>query len=511
MNGDAQSTGYGRGGSGPSYFDDNYPTSGSPRAMSPDDAHSTVSAPSLERRKSSKSKSKRRSGVYEEPADFDDNRSIHSAATEPASSSSSSKKEKKGGLFGLFSRKSSDGDKRDQSFLGDRVEDLPLLPPSTRQNSALSASALEEQDHGTPASAEAGDRAVTADDLAQSAPSTGSVYTEAVPGSVNVDIWGDPMDGVSEQPDLSEDVWGDEEFADRPSLPREATADPSLDPMAAPVEGATPARTGGPMTNVQEDFDDWFGSTDPTPKAPLLLKGKKGKKAKKGKAAQTKSSAPSSPVAESLKEEIEVPPTPSKETPAVLEVQEAEKTGDLPVEDVATKDVAIDASTEPTTGTVESTQAIKLTKQDDKPAEPASTDPSLTAPASESSAIDHMEDLSPDYLATRRPSLTPRPLSSTAVPLRFRPIPSSPSNPRERSMSFGSPGESAPLSPASVTGSNKKPRPRSSEFREVRPLYLVSRNSKLEDVEEQLPDLPDSKPSSRASSVQGSEDWHSAA
>jgi hypothetical protein len=43
------------------------------------------------------------------------------------------------------------------------------------------------------------------------------------------------------------------------------------------------------------------------------------------------------------------------------------------------------------------------------------------------------------------------------------------------------------------------------------PLYLVSRNSKLEDVEEQLPDLPDSKPSSRSSSVQGSEDWHSAA
>ena len=122
--------------------------------------------------------------------------------------------------------------------------------------------------------------------------------------------------------------------------------------------------------------------------------------------------------------------------------------------------------------------------------------------------------LSPDSLTfAQRPAISTRPLSSTSVPLRFKPIPSSPSLPKERSQSFGSAMESRPISPSSVSasGSHKKPRPRSSEFREVRPLYLVSRNSKLEDVEEQLPDLPDSKPSSRSSSVQGSEDWHSAA
>ncbi|KAM0704023.1 hypothetical protein Q7P35_008255 [Cladosporium inversicolor] len=530
-NDDAQSTGYGRGGQGPSYYDDDYPKTGSPRNMSPDDAKSTVSAPGLERRASSKSKSKRRSGVYEDAADFDDNRSIYSAATaapalerrtsskskrrsgvyedadfddtrsirssatEPPSSSS--KKEKKGGLFGLFSRKSSDGDKRDQSFLGDRVEDLPPLPLS--QTSAISASAQEEQDHGAPASADAVDQAVTNDTLPEDAPPAGSVYTEAVPGGVNMDIWGDPIGDTPAQPDNGEDVWGDEEFADRPSLPREAMVDPTLDSMAAPAEGATPARTGGPMTNVEEDFDDWFGSTDPTPKAPLLIKGKKGKKAKKGKAAQAKSSAPSSPapsspVAETSKEELVASPV---DVPAVSGTSEAEQTRDMSLEEAM--------STEPAKDATETTQISEPVARSANAVEPAST-----APLSDSHAVEHPEELFHDQFA-RRPSLTPRPLSSTAVPLRFRPIPSSPSYPKERSLSFGSPVESAPISPASVTGSNKKPRPRSSEFREVRPLYLVSRNSKLEDVEEQLPDLPDSKPSSRASSVQGSEDWHSAA
>ncbi|GAB7324711.1 hypothetical protein MBLNU13_g08574t2 [Cladosporium sp. NU13] len=534
-NGDAQSSGYGRGGRGPSYYDDDYPKTSSPRNMSPDDAKSSVSAPGLERRTSSKSRSKRRSGVYEDAADFDDNRSIYSAATaapalerrtsskskrrsgayedsadfddarsirssatEPASSSS--KKEKKGGIFGLFSRKSSDGDKRDQSFLGDRVEDLPPLPLS--QTSAISASAQEEQDNGTPASADAVDQAVTNDPLLQDAPKSGSIYTEAVPGGVNMDIWGDPMGDAAAQPDNGEDVWGDEEFADRPSLPREATLDPTLDPIAVPVEGATPARTGGPMTNLEEDFDDWFGSTDPAPKAPLLIKGKKGKKAKKGKAAQAKSStpsspAPSSPVAESSKELLTASPV---DLPAVSGTLEAEKTRDVSVEEAANKDLPVGQA-----DVTENPQVPGPEAQGDNAVEPAST-----APLSDAHAIEHPEEQFHDQF-TRRPSLTPRPLSSTAVPLRFRPIPSSPSHPKERSLSFGSNVESAPISPASATGSNKKPRPRSSEFREVRPLYLVSRNSKLEDVEEQLPDLPDSKPSSRASSVQGSEDWHSAA
>jgi hypothetical protein len=312
-----EATGYGRGGRGPSYYDDDYPSGGrrsspresprgsphgSRRAMSPDDtAQSAVSAPTLERRRSSKSKSKRSSGVYEGEVDFDDTRSIRSSATAPASSS---KKEKKGGLFGMFSRsKSIDGDKREQSFLGDRVEDLPPLPLDS-QASTISASAQEEQDRGTPAPAEAVEQAVIADAISQ---------------------------------------------------------------------------------------DD--------------------------------------------------------------------------------------------TKTIQSGEASE-------------------------------QALSPDSLTfAPRPAISTRPLSSTSVPLRFKPFPSSPSLPKERSQSFGSAADSRPESPSSVSasGSHKKPRPRSSEFREVMPLYLVSRNSKLEDVEEQLPDLPDSKPSSRSSSVQGSEDWHSAA
>ena len=100
---DVEATGYGRGGRGPSYYDDDYPSGarrsspresphGSPhgsrrRGMSPDDdtAQSAVSAPTLERRRSSKSKSKRSSGVYEGEVDFDDTRSIRSTATAPAS------------------------------------------------------------------------------------------------------------------------------------------------------------------------------------------------------------------------------------------------------------------------------------------------------------------------------------------------------------------------------------------------------------------------------------------
>ncbi|KAK4574005.1 hypothetical protein LTR86_001766 [Recurvomyces mirabilis] len=106
-----------------------------------------------------------------------------------------------------------------------------------------------------------------------------------------------------------------------------------------------------------------------------------------------------------------------------------------------------------------------------------------------------------------RPGLTGRPASATAVPLRF-PFGHAPPQPlKERSLSFGTPTQSS--TPTSPTSSHKKPRPTSSE---IRPLYLVERNRKVPDVEEEdmLPSLPSSKPSSRASSVQGSDDWHSA-
>ncbi|KAI7509534.1 hypothetical protein KC347_g5126 [Hortaea werneckii] len=94
-----------------------------------------------------------------------------------------------------------------------------------------------------------------------------------------------------------------------------------------------------------------------------------------------------------------------------------------------------------------------------------------------------------------------RPKSSTAVPLRFPFGQQS----KERSASFGG---TTPASPTTPTSKQKKPRPSSTE---IRPLYLVERNRPTPEVEETLPSLPSSKPSSRASSVQGSDEWHSAA
>ncbi|KAK4539671.1 hypothetical protein LTR36_010434, partial [Oleoguttula mirabilis] len=103
-----------------------------------------------------------------------------------------------------------------------------------------------------------------------------------------------------------------------------------------------------------------------------------------------------------------------------------------------------------------------------------------------------------------RPARLARPTSTTAIPLRF-PFGHHTPQQKERSGSFGSPVLSAPASPVSA---QKKPRPSSTE---IRPLYLVERNRKAPEVEDTLPSLPSSKTTSRASSVQGSDDWHSAA
>ncbi|KAI7718907.1 hypothetical protein KC353_g3396, partial [Hortaea werneckii] len=102
---------------------------------------------------------------------------------------------------------------------------------------------------------------------------------------------------------------------------------------------------------------------------------------------------------------------------------------------------------------------------------------------------------------TSRQTSPARPKSSTAVPLRFPFGQQS----KERSASFGG---TTPASPTTPTSKQKKPRPSSTE---IRPLYLVERNRPTPEVEETLPSLPSSKPSSRASSVQGSDEWHSAA
>lgn len=112
----------------------------------------------------------------------------------------------------------------------------------------------------------------------------------------------------------------------------------------------------------------------------------------------------------------------------------------------------------------------------------------------------------------QRPLISLRATSSTAIPLRFRRPPLSPQTPKDRSMSFTSPTVSSPLSPI-TTPRTRQGRPHSTEFKtnEFRPLYLLERNRKPSDVEEEkLPSLPSSKTTSRASSVEGSEEYESA-
>lgn len=123
------------------------------------------------------------------------------------------------------------------------------------------------------------------------------------------------------------------------------------------------------------------------------------------------------------------------------------------------------------------------------------------------------EALSPplEHMTPARPIVPLRISSSTAVPLRFRRPPTSPSLPKERSASFSSSVAQSPSSPITP----KAKRPLSSEFMhstEFRPLYLLERTRKPqnEEAEQDLPSLPPSR-STSSSSLQSSEDWQSAA
>ncbi|KAI4765166.1 hypothetical protein E4T52_02590 [Aureobasidium sp. EXF-3400] len=123
------------------------------------------------------------------------------------------------------------------------------------------------------------------------------------------------------------------------------------------------------------------------------------------------------------------------------------------------------------------------------------------------------EALSPplEHMTPARPIVPLRVSSSTAVPLRFRRPPTSPSFPKERSASFSSSVAQSPSSPITP----KAKRPLSTEFMhstEFRPLYLLERTRKPQDqeAEQNLPSLPPSR-STSSSSLQSSEDWQSAA
>ncbi|WPB06747.1 uncharacterized protein RHO25_011407 [Cercospora beticola] len=137
-------------------------------------------------------------------------------------------------------------------------------------------------------------------------------------------------------------------------------------------------------------------------------------------------------------------------------------------------------------------------------------------------AVIEEEDSSPQTPAPvlekpARPVSIGRPGSSTAVPLRLPGhAPTTPGG-KERAKSFSSPlmtapGGSSVTSPATPGSSrSRQSRPHSSEIKSgIMPLYLVERSRPVQEVEDTLPSLPSSKPSSRASSVQGSDEYESA-
>ncbi|KAI9679699.1 MAG: hypothetical protein M1822_007305 [Bathelium mastoideum] len=112
----------------------------------------------------------------------------------------------------------------------------------------------------------------------------------------------------------------------------------------------------------------------------------------------------------------------------------------------------------------------------------------------------------------QRPPMQPRFSSSTAVPLRFRRPPGSPAT-RENVL-LSSPAAASPTGPEMLQ--RRGSRPHSGDFsmhgNEIRPLYLLERNRKTPDPEEmeQLPSLPSSHTSSRASSVHDTDEYQSA-
>ncbi|KAF2487241.1 hypothetical protein BDY17DRAFT_6912 [Neohortaea acidophila] len=128
--------------------------------------------------------------------------------------------------------------------------------------------------------------------------------------------------------------------------------------------------------------------------------------------------------------------------------------------------------------------------------------PDIQAPQLQSPSV-----LTESEKSQRRMSVN-RPVSNTAVPLRLPGHhPLTPSPRVDRIASFGNPLTSSPSTPTSGQRTRQS-RPPSTE---IRPLYLLERNRKPQDVEDSLPSLPSSKPSSRASSRVGSDEYESAA
>lgn len=119
------------------------------------------------------------------------------------------------------------------------------------------------------------------------------------------------------------------------------------------------------------------------------------------------------------------------------------------------------------------------------------------------------DDNSPPQEATLV-SQSPRTPSATAIPLRFRCWPHSPTSSRD--LSQQTPAVDSP--PTNTPTRSRGSRPASTEFKnsdEFRPLYLLERNRKVPELDDSLPSLPSSHTTSENSSVKGSEDGYESA
>ncbi|KAK3669902.1 hypothetical protein LTR78_010213 [Recurvomyces mirabilis] len=438
----------------------------------------------------SSTRSKRRS--RHEDDDDDAKSTVSSRSRREKEEPTSSKKEKKGGLFGLFSRKSADT--VPLSRQSTHSDEAPLSRTSTRD-------AGEEDDERKHRKKKHREGSVYDDD------DTRSVTSE----SRRKKHHHRDDDDVDSQEKSRSSRHGDDDFDTRSESGhrhrhhRDDNDDDDTISRAGTERGHTQhrrKRTGGSESNDQSFLGDRVEDLPPLPASP-----------------------PESPILASVNHEqgSGKPVSAESDTRAVFPEFAAvdnQVVGAGVDERGAPDDLYL---AELPAGHDDST-IIPQDHGEQLPALPASHPGSPTAASAELAdkqasvrrhkpTLSWAEDVQDSFRSDaavdtpERPGLTGRPASATAVPLRF-PFGHAPPQPlKERSLSFGTPTQSS--TPTSPTSSHKKPRPTSSE---IRPLYLVERNRKVPDVEEEdmLPSLPSSKPSSRASSVQGSDDWHSA-
>ncbi|KAK3619320.1 hypothetical protein LTR22_026022, partial [Elasticomyces elasticus] len=340
-------------------------------------------------------------------------------------------------------------DSKDRSFLGERVEDLPPLPAS-RPESPVTAAANLEQDHGTPA--------LAVPDAHPPAEASRGVSEAFQPDQVREiaqpDIHDWPSDPIARDEGAAFVLAGLTSLADRAAV--------GLDTQDSRHACHQSDQIGEPRSQMSgaEVPEDW----EQLPSLPV--------------------SSPASPIHDEQYSVVREMPLNVQETPS----QVVEDMQQLPALPVSRPESPIE------------TQHRTAGKM---PSNVVETPSQVVEDMQQLPALPISRPESP-VETPLRPGPSVRPTSTTAIPIRF-PFGHARSPTKDRSASFSSPLAPTPVSPTSIS---KKPRPSSTEFR---PLYLVERNRKPQEVEETLPSLPSSKPSSRASSVHSSEDWHSAA